>query len=132
GDTFKGVVSMITNYAGAPNELKDLADESREKLMEADDKMIEECREGKSVTTEELVAALPKAFVRGKLVPILCASAKKDVGVAEFLDFVAKFAPAPLDAAPRKAVDPETKAAGTRAPGSAFSAQVFKSIADPV
>src|SRR5258708_1797960 len=132
GDAFKGVVSVITNYAGAPNELRDLADESREKLMEADDKMIEEYLEGKPVTTEELVAALPKAFAQGKLVPILCASAKKDLGVAEFLDFVAKFAPSPLDIAPKKGVDPEKKAEVTRAPGSPFSAQVFKSIADPV
>ncbi len=114
GDAFKGVVSVITNYAGAPNELRDLADESREKLMEADDKMIEEYLEGKPVTTEELVAALPKAFAQGKLVPILCASAKKDLGVAEFLDFVAKFAPSPLDIAPKKGVDPEKKAEVTR------------------
>jgi elongation factor G len=120
GDSFKGVVNLITNYAGAPNELKELADESREKLMEADDKMIEEYLEGKAVTTEELVAALPKAFAQGKLVPILCASAKKDIGIAEFLDFVAKFAPSPLDVAPKKGAGP------------AFSGQVFKSIADPI
>ena len=119
GDSFKGVVSVITNYAGAPNELKTLADESREKLMEADDKMIEEYLEGKPVTTEELVAALPKAFAEGKLVPILCASSKKDIGIAEFLDFVAKFAPSPLDAPQKK-------------PASPLSGQVFKSIADPV
>src|SRR6185369_16609920 len=103
---FRSVVSVITNYAGAPNELKTLADESREKLMEADDKMIEEYLEGKPVTTEELVAALPKAFAQGKLVPILCTSSKKDVGIAEFLDFVAQFAPSPLDEAPKKGIDP--------------------------
>jgi elongation factor G len=78
-----------------------------------------------------LVAALPKAFVQGKLVPILCASSKRDIGVAEFLDFVAKYAPSPLDASPKKGVDPEKKAEVTRAPGSTLSAQVFKSIADP-
>ncbi len=132
GDSFKGVVNLITNYAGAPNELKDLADESREKLMEADDKMIEEYLEGKAVTTEELVAALPKAFAQGKLVPILCASAKKDVGIAEFLEFIARFAPSPLDVAPKAGMDPEKKSGTSRAPGSPFSGQVFKSIADPV
>ena len=132
GDSFKGVVSVITNYAGAPNELKTLADEAREKLMEADDKMIEEYLEGKPVTTEELVAALPKAFAQEKLVPILCTSSKKDVGIAEFLDFVANFAPSPLDEAPKKGIDPATKAEAARMPGDPFSAQVFKSIADPV
>ncbi|HZE97496.1 MAG TPA: elongation factor G [Planctomycetota bacterium] len=132
GDSLKGVVSVITNYAGAPNELKTLADESREKLMEADDKMIEEYLEGKPVTTEELAAALPKAFAQNKLVPILCASAKKDIGVAEFMDFIAKFAPSPLDVPPKKGIDPEKKAEISRPPGSPFSGQVFKSIADPV
>jgi len=132
GDSFKGVVSLITNYAGSPNELKDLADESREKLMEADDRMIEEYLEGKPVTSEELAAALPKAFVAGKLVPILCASAKRDLGVSEFLEFIATYAPSPLDLPPRKGVDPEKKTEETRAAGGPFSAQVFKSIADPV
>jgi len=132
GDAFKGVVSLITNYAGTPNEWKDLADESREKLMEADDKMIEEFLEGKPVPPEELAAALPKAFLQGKLVPILCASAKKDVGITEFLEFVAKYAPSPLDAPPKKGVDPEKKSEAVRAPGAPQSAQVFKSIADPV
>src|SRR5690348_4628035 len=94
--------------------------------------MIEEFVEGKPVPPEELAAALPKAFLQGKLVPILCASAKKDVGVAEFLEFVAKYAPSPLDVPPKKGVDPEKKAEAVRAPSAPQSAQVFKSIADPV
>src|SRR6185295_4824281 len=97
-----------------------------------DDKVIEEYLEGKPVTTEELVAALPKAFVQGRLVPILCASSKKDIGIAEFLDFVAKFAPSPADMPPHKGVDPEKKAEAVRAPNGPLSAEVFKSIADPV
>jgi elongation factor G len=132
GDAFKGVVSLVTGFDKVPADLKALADESREKLMEADDKMIEEYLEGKPVTPEELAAALPKAFAQGRLVPILCASAKKDVGVAEFMDFVARYAPSPLDVPPKKGIDPEKKAEVTRAPGGPLSGQVFKSIADPV
>ncbi|MBV8879768.1 MAG: elongation factor G, partial [Planctomycetaceae bacterium] len=132
GDALKGVVSMITGHDQAPAELKALAGEAREKLMEADDRMIEEYLEGKPVTTEELVEALPKAFAQGKLVPILCTSAKKDVGVSEFLDFVARFAPSPLDEAPKKGLDPARKTELLRNPGDPFSGQVFKSIADPV
>lgn len=132
GDALKGVVSMITDHDKAPAELKALADEAREKLMEADDRMIEEYLEGKPVTTEELIAALPKAFAAGKLVPILCTSAVKDVGVAEFMDFVARFAPSPLDEAPKKGVDPAKKTEAARMPADPMSGQVFKSIADPV
>jgi elongation factor G len=132
GDAFKGVVSLITNPDGAPADLKDLASEAREKLMEADDKLIEEYLEGKVVTAEELAGVLPKAFAQGRLVPILCTSAKKDVGVAEFMDFIAKYTPSPMDEPPKKGIDPEKKAEVERTPGGPFSAQVFKSIADPV
>ncbi len=132
GDAFRGVVDLVTSPDKAPADLKALADESREKLMEADDKMIEEYLEGKPVTAEELAAALPKAFAQGRLVPILCTSAKKDVGIAEFLDFVARYAPSPLDVPPKKGEDPEKKTELTRPPSGPMSGQVFKSIADPV
>ncbi|HLY09874.1 MAG TPA: elongation factor G [Planctomycetota bacterium] len=132
GDAFKGVVSLVSSPDQAPAELKSLADESLEKLMEADDKLIEEYLEGKTVTPDELAAALPKAFAQGKLVPILCTSSKKDIGVAELMDFIARYAPSPLDVPPRKGIDPEKKSEVTRPPGAALSGQVFKSIADPV
>jgi len=132
GDAFKGVVSLITNPDGAPADLKTLASEAREKLMEADDKLIEEYLEGKAVTPEELAGVLPKAFAAGRLVPILCTSAKKDIGVAEFMDFIAKYTPSPLDEPPKKGIDPEKKLEIERKPGGPLSGQVFKSIADPV
>ena len=132
GDAFKGVVNLVNNLDGAPADLKDLANESREKLMEADDALIEKYLEGKPVSAEELGKALPKALIQGKIVPILCSSAKKDVGVAEFMDFIAKYAPSPLEVPPKKGLDPEKKADLERAPGGPLSGQVFKSIADPV
>ncbi|RPH52182.1 MAG: elongation factor G [Planctomycetota bacterium] len=132
GEAFKSVVSLITNPDGAPADLKALASEAREKLMEADDKLIEEYLEGKLVTPEELAGVLPKAFAQGRLVPILCTSAKKDVGVSEFMDFIAKYTPSPLDEPPKKGTDPEKKLEIERSPGGPLSGQVFKSIADPV
>jgi len=132
GDAFKSVVNIVTNPDDAPADLKDLAAEAREKLMEADDALIEKYLEGKPVTAEELLKALPGALAQGRIVPILCTSAKKDVGVAEFLDFIARCAPSPLDVRPRKGTDPEKKAEIERAPGGPLSGQVFKSIADPV
>jgi elongation factor G len=132
GDSLKGVVSLITNPDGAPAELKDLASEAREKLMEADDKLIEEYLEGKTVTADELAGVLPKAFAMGRLVPMVFTSAKKDIGIAEFMDFIARYLPSPMDEPPKKGTDPETKADLERAPGGPLSGQVFKSIADPV
>lgn len=132
GDSFKSVVNLITNPEGAPPELKDLAAEAREKLMESDDTLLEKYLNGEAVSAEELAKALPKALAQGKIVPIVCTSGKKDIGVAEFMEFVAKYAPSPLDVPPKKGMDPEKKVDVERAPGGPLSAQVFKSIADPV
>jgi elongation factor G len=131
GDAFKGVVNLITSPDGAPAEFKALAGEAREKLMECDDAIIEKYLNGDAVSADELAKALPKALAQGKIVPILCTSAKKDVGVAEFMDFIAKFAPSPLDVPAKKGVEPEKNAEVTRAPDGPLSGQVFKSIADP-
>jgi elongation factor G len=132
GEAFKSVANLVSNPEAAPADLKELAGDSREKLMEADDALIEKYLEGKPVTAEELGKALPKALAQGKIVPILCTSAKKDVGVAEFMDFVARYAPSPLDVPSKKGTDPEKKTELERAPGGTLSGQVFKSIADPV
>src|SRR5256885_7788471 len=53
-------------------------------ILEADDKLIEEYLEGKTVTADELAGVLPKAFALGRLVPMVFTSVKKDIGIAEF------------------------------------------------
>jgi elongation factor G len=131
GDGFKGVVNIIAAPDAAPADLKELAGESREKLMECDDLLLEKYLNGDAVSADELAKALPKALAQGKIVPILCTSAKKDVGVAEFMEFIAKFAPSPLDVPPKRGVEPEKNGELTRAAGGPLSGQVFKSIADP-
>ncbi len=131
GDAFKSLVNLVTNPDAAPADLKDLASEAREKLMEADDALLEKYLNGDAVSADELAKALPKALAQGKIVPIVATSAKKDVGVTEFMDFVGKYAPSPLDVPPKKATDPEKKAETTVAPGGSLAGQVFKSIADP-
>jgi elongation factor G len=131
GDAFKGVVDILQKPEAAPDDLKDLAQEAREKLMECDDAILEKYLEGAAVSAEELARALPKALAQGRVVPIVCTSAKKDVGVAELLDFMARFAPSPLDVPAKKAVGPDGTSEADRAPGGPLSGQVFKSIADP-
>jgi elongation factor G len=128
GDGFKGVVSLLTGGTEAvPAELKDLANEALEKLLENDDELLEKYLGGHVPTGEELTKALPHEIADGTIVPILCASAKKDVGVSEVAEFLARFAPPP---GPMKAKDPQGGDVEVK-PGSPFSARVFKSIADP-
>jgi elongation factor G len=133
GAGFKGVVSLMDKSEQDPPELAGLATEARESLYEIDDTMMEEYLEGKVPTPEEILKALPKAIAGGKIVPVLCCSAKKDIGVAEVMDFLAKDLPSPLEGRPRKGIDPETKAELVRDSKAAahLSGQVFKSVADP-
>jgi elongation factor G len=131
GDAFDGVVSILGGTDGAPAELKGMAAEAREKLMECDDSILEKYLNGDAVTGEEIAKALPKAIAQGRIVPILCTSCKKDVGVAELAEFLARNAPSPLDVLPKKGTDPEKKSEAERPASAPFSGQVFKSIADP-
>ncbi len=57
-----------------------------------------------AVGDDELIAALPKALAAGTLVPILCTSAKKDIGVAELLEAILTDAASPLLASKHTAV----------------------------
>jgi elongation factor G len=105
-------------------------------IVESDEALMEKYLNEGSVSPEELSAALPKALASGTVVPILCTSAKKDkdVGVAELLDAIAKFAPSPVTGAKRKG----TKGTGDKAAEVAveptesgeFVAQVFKTLSD--
>ena len=131
GDDFKGVVNILEKPDDVPDEFKDLANEAREKIMECDDALLEKFLEGTAVSAEELAKVLPKALAEGKVVPILCAAAKKEVGATEVMDFIGRFAPSPLDVLPHKGKDPEKGEELSRAPGDPLSGQVFKSIADP-
>lgn len=129
GAAFKGVVNLLEKEA--PAEYQDLANEAKEKLMEVDDELMMKYLDGKPVSPEELAKALPKAIATGRVVPILVTSAKKDIGVAETLEFIARFFPSPLDIPAKKAVDPEKNSEIVREAGGALAAQVFKSLADP-
>src|SRR5688572_16790745 len=102
GGGFKGVVSLIDKADRSPGDLASLASEARESLYEIDDHMMEEYLEGKVPPPEEILKALPKAIAERRIVPVLCCSAKRDIGVAEVMDFLAKDLPSPLEGQARK------------------------------
>jgi elongation factor G len=86
------------------------AKEYREKLMEqlsdVDDVIAEKFLEGKDVTEPEMIAALRKATISLRLVPIFCGSSFKNKGVQFLLDSVIDFLPSPIDIPPVKGKDP--------------------------
>ncbi len=116
-DTFRGVVDLINNRAIVWNEddfgmtfeeipipedmLEEVA-EYREHLLEAvadyDETLMEKFFEdSESITAEEILAALRKATIDMKIVPMVCGSSFKNKGVQTMLDLVMELLPSPMD-----------------------------------
>ena len=70
-----------------------------ERVAETDEELTLKYLEGEEITTDELVAALRRATIASKLVPVLCGSSLKNKGVQAMLDAVVAFLPSPLDIA---------------------------------
>jgi elongation factor G len=143
---FQGIIDLVTmraylgptsQEADIPAALGEQAEASREKLVEAaveaDDELINKYLEGQPLSNEEILAALRKSTVAGKLVPVFVGSALKGVGTRQALDGICGCLPAPdeANAAVAKNVaagEPEEIRPSVESP---FSALVFKTSADP-
>lgn len=120
-----------------PEDCRELAEEYREKLMEAvsdiDDSIMERFLAGKDVSEEEIVAALRKGTLDLKITPILCGAAFKNKGVQQLLNSVVKLLPSPLDVPPVQGTHPDTDKEITRKSDESepLSALAFKIMTDP-
>ena len=150
-DDFTGIIDLIkmkaeiyTNDLGTdiqetdiPEDLQDLAEEWREKLVEAvaetDEELMERYLEGDEITEAELKAAIRKATCAVEFYPVLCGSAFKNKGVQLMLDAVVDYLPSPLDVPSIKGVDPNTDQEVERhsSDEEPFSALAFKVMTDP-
>jgi len=150
-DDFEAVIDLITQEAyypeddlgekwaprEIPEELKELAEEKRNTLIEAvadvDDDLMEKYLEGEDISIEELKAAIRRATLALQFYPVLAGSAYKDKGVQMMLDAVVDYLPGPLDVKPYIANDPKTDEeidliADDSKP---FAALAFKIMTDP-
>lgn len=120
-----------------PEDLKELALEYREKLLEAvadfDEALMEKYLEGQEITEKEIRAALRKGTVAGAIVPVLCGTSFKNKGVQPLLDAVVDFMPAPTEIPPVEGNDIKTGEPMTResSDDEPFSALAFKIMSDP-
>lgn len=147
-DTFKGIVDLVRMkaYTGSgksvvegeiPGDMAEAVAKYRESLVEAaaenDDELITKYLEGEELTSEEVAKGVAAGIRAGKLVPIFCGSALSNIGTASLLDEITSSFPSPADAEPQRGVNPQTKAEEERKPSDseAFSALVFKTLADP-
>jgi elongation factor G len=151
-NNFEGVVDLVKmkevvwdgeqlgatyNEQDIRDELKDKANEYREKLVEMaveqDDAAMEAYLEGNEPDEKTLRACIRKGTIGNKLVPVLCGTAFKNKGVQPMLDAVVEYLPSPLDIGETKGVkvdsdEPENRKPSDDAP---FSALAFKIMNDP-
>jgi elongation factor G len=134
GHEFRGVVSTLNvpgDTAGALLNPAEIREPLIESIVEIDEAATEKYFEGVEPTAEELPRLIKAAVAGGSLVPILCVSAKLDLGVQELLDALALCALAP-DILPRTAKNAQGQEVPVQAdPNGPLVAQVFKTRIDP-
>ncbi len=120
-----------------PEDMRDLADEYRVKMLEAisdfDDEIMMLYLEGEEIPQDMIRAAIRKATCAVKMVPVVCGTSYKNKGVQKLLDAIVEYMPSPLDIPAISGVNPktdeeETREASDEAP---FSALAFKIMTDP-
>jgi elongation factor G len=150
-DDFKGIVDLVkmdaiiyeddlgkvADEVAIPEELKEKAEEYRQKLIEAvaetDDELMMKYLEGEEFTEAEIKAAIRKATIACKMTPVTCGTSYKNKGVQPMLDAIVDFMPAPTDIPPIKGVDPDSGEEDHRPSSDSepFSALAFKIMTDP-
>ncbi len=120
-----------------PEDMRDLAEEYRANMVEAicetDDELMDKFFNEEEITTEELKAALRKATIENKIIPVCCGTSYKNKGVQKLLDNVIAYMPAPTDIEAIKGVNPDTGEDDCRHASDTepFSALAFKIMTDP-
>jgi elongation factor G len=139
---FTGDVTDTPEVVDIPSELAAIAADARDQMIQSladlDDAIAIKYLDGQELTVAELDAAIRKATMAVKMVPVLGGTALRNKGIHPLLDAVIAYLPSPADVPPVQGVDPRSintqKAAEklTRAPKNSepFSALVFKVAMD--
>ena len=150
-DAFQGIIDLVKMEAivyeddlgkvadevAIPEDMQDLAEEYREKLLEAvaevDDSLMEKYLGGEEISEEEIKTAIRKATIACNMCPVTCGTSYRNKGVQPMLDAIVDFMPAPTDIPPIKGVNPETGEEDHRPSSDSepFAALAFKIMADP-
>lgn len=153
-DSFSGLIDLIERKAivwfddekigtryekfDVPEDMVELTEEWREKLIESlaeiDDHLLERYLEDHaSISEEEILAAVRKAVISRKIVPVMCGAAFKNKGIQRLLDGIVAFLPSPLDIGPVQGIHPDTGEEIRREPDdkAPLTALAFKIATDP-
>jgi elongation factor G len=136
----KGVYGLLSGTAfiegeqrsEIPEGMEDEVDEAKIQLFEAiaesDDTLLEKYLEGEELSTEEAFEGIRKGIADGVIIPVLAASAERNVGMDRLLDVVAGSAPSPVDRS--RWIDDKGDEVPCDPEGT-FAAYVFKTYQDP-
>ncbi len=150
-ENFRGMVDLVEMNARVfyddlgkdmrteeiPEDMRELAAQYRDKLLEAvsdfDEEIMELYLEGEEVPADKIKAAIRKATVAVKMVPVVCGTSYKNKGVQKLLDAIVDYMPSPLDVPPVEGTNPKTDEVETRDAddNAPFSALAFKIMTDP-
>jgi elongation factor G len=147
---FRGIIDLVEMNAivyldelgttfetqAIPDELRERADEYRQKLIEAvadhDDHLLETYLEGREITVEHLRGVIRQATLDISITPVLCGSSFKNKGVQPLMDAIVDYLPSPLDVPPIEGVKPNGETAHRKPDDAApFAAIAFKVATDP-
>ena len=133
---FDGKEDELMEEVEIPDDMKEKADEYRNKLIEAvaeyDDEFMEKYLDGAEITNDELKKVIRKATLTSEFFPMLCTDALGNKGVRLLLDAITDYMPAPSDIASIVCQDMDGKE-DVRHPSDSqpFSALAFKVMTDP-
>ena len=150
-ESFKGIIDLVEMDADIyydqlgkdmrvepiPADMMDLANEYREKLLDAvsmfDDEIMEMYLEGQEIPTDKIRAAIRKATVAVEMVPVTCGSSYRNKGVQKLLDAIVDYMPAPTDIPAIVGTNPKTDEEEDRhaSDDEPFSALAFQIMTDP-
>ena len=148
---FRGIVDLVEMNADVyydemgkdmrveeiPADMVDLANEYREKLLDAismfDDEIMEMYLEGRDIPAEKIRTAIRKATIAVEMIPVVCGTSYRNKGVQKLLDAIVDYMPAPTDVPAIKGVNPKTDNEEERVSSDSepFSALAFKIMTDP-
>ena len=134
---YKDDLGEKVDIVDIPDDMRELADEYREKLIESisdyDESIMEKFLEGEEVGLDELKAAIRLATLNVDIIPVVCGSSYKNKGVQLVLDAIVDYMPSPLDVPAITGINPDTEEEDSRkvSDDEPFSALAFKIMTDP-
>ncbi len=148
---FRGIIDLVEMKADVyydemgkdmrveeiPEDMMDLAQEYREKMLDAvsmfDDEIMEMYLDGQEIPTDKIRKAIRQATVAVEMIPVVCGTSYRNKGVQKLLDAIVDYMPAPTDIPPIKGINPRTDEEEERksSDDEPFSALAFKIMTDP-